>query len=127
VLALIAVAREDNASTGLPMSCRIFVRNLPLSLDQVALSEICEVLGEVEWVTLVCEETSRRSKGFCFVGLAAGDEAVKMISVFNGVSLSGHRLEAGQAEPRLCLLARSPRRRSRHPEKRSGSPRRKKE
>lgn len=80
------------------MAKRLYVGNLPWSVDEAALGELFSQFGEVTSVTLIQDRMSGRSKGFGFVELedSAAEEAIKKL---DGSELEGRKLVVNEARP----------------------------
>jgi RNA recognition motif-containing protein len=105
------------------MSKRIYVTNLPDFVDEDVLHRIFSQLGTVHTLRLVREKSTGRSKGTCFAELSTRKEARNAVASLNGVNFCDHViLEAGDAEPRLCLTNAQSEKRPQPTRARNGSP-----
>ncbi len=77
---------------------KIYVGNLPFSVDEESLKNIFSDFG-VEEVTLIKDKFSGRSKGFGFVTIADDSAAKKAISELNGKDYEGRELKISEAKP----------------------------
>ena len=77
---------------------KIYVGNLPFSVDESALKELFSGY-ETEEVTLIKDKFNGRSKGFGFVVIADDESAKKAISEFNGKDFQGRELKVSEAKP----------------------------
>src|SRR5579859_2003459 len=82
------------------MGTRLYVGNLPYSIDEAGLRELFGKAGAVADVAVIIDRETGRSKGFGFVTMASADEASKAISQFNGYSLGNRNLTVNEARPR---------------------------
>jgi len=78
---------------------RIYVGNLPFSVDSDALKELFSSYGEISEVNLVSDKFSGRSKGFGFVTFSKKEDAEKAISEMNGKEVEGRELKVSEAKP----------------------------
>jgi nucleolin len=81
---------------------RLFVGNLPFSVDSAQLAEIFENAGNVEMVEVIYDKTTGRSRGFGFVTMSSADEAEAAAQQLNGYEVDGRqlRVNAGPPPPR---------------------------
>ncbi len=77
---------------------KIYVGNLPFSVDEESLKELFSAYGVGE-VTLIKDKFSGRSKGFGFVTIEDDEEANKAISEMNGKEVEGRELKVSEAKP----------------------------
>lgn len=77
---------------------KIYVGNLPWSVDDAKLKEMFSKFGNVEEATVLVDKFSKRSKGFGFVTLADAD-AKKAIAELNGKEIEGRALKVNEAKP----------------------------
>ena len=77
---------------------KIYVGNLPFSVDEDKLKEIFSGY-ETEEVSLIKDKFSGRSKGFGFVTIADDESAKKAIEEFNGKNIEGRELKVSEAKP----------------------------
>ena len=66
------------------MSKKVYVGNLPFSVDSEKLKELFASYGEIEEATVITDRFSGRSKGFGFVTIDDDEAAKKAIEEFNG-------------------------------------------
>ncbi|ESK38253.1 RNA recognition motif domain-containing protein [Acinetobacter nectaris] len=77
---------------------KILVRNLERSIDEQELKELFAPYGEVESCTIVLDQTTGKSKGFGFVEMPHGREAVKAIKGLNTLKVKGLGIRVKAAE-----------------------------
>jgi len=77
---------------------KIYVGNLPWSVDESGLSKLFEAFNPSE-VSLIKDKFSGRSKGFGFVTIDDDATAQKAISEMNGKSVEGRELKISEAKP----------------------------
>ncbi len=77
---------------------KIYVGNLPFSVDEEKLKEIFSGY-ETEEVTLIKDKFNGRSKGFGFVVISDDEAAKKAIEEFNDKEVEGRPLKVSEAKP----------------------------
>ncbi|XP_055808423.1 29 kDa ribonucleoprotein B, chloroplastic [Solanum dulcamara] len=82
------VEEERNFSPDL----KLFVGNLPFSVDSAALAEIFERAGNVEMVEVIYDKLTGRSRGFGFVTMSSKAEVEAAEQQFNGYEIDGRAL-----------------------------------
>jgi len=78
---------------------KIYVGNLPFSVDEEALRNLFSSYGEIEEATIIQDKFSGRSKGFGFVTLKDDEAAKKAVSEMNGKEIEGRELKVSEAKP----------------------------
>ncbi|GAB2300560.1 Serine/arginine-rich splicing factor sr45, partial [Dionaea muscipula] len=73
-----------------PVTC--FVSNLPEEFDRVRLKNYFEKFGLVRDVFIPGKRTSKTNRKFSFVRFSTKEEAERVISQTNGLSLDGLRI-----------------------------------
>ena len=73
---------------------KILVRNLERTVTEAELLELFKGYGTVDSCTLVLDVATGKSKGFAFVDMPHGREAVKAIKGLNTLRLHGHGIRA---------------------------------
>ncbi|MCL5023760.1 MAG: RNA-binding protein [Nitrospirae bacterium] len=81
------------------MAKRIYVGNLPYTVDEEALREVFAAIGEVQSVKIITDPAMGRSKGFGFVEMSSDEEADKAIASLNGSTLQERTLTVSEARP----------------------------
>lgn len=89
------------------MSKKVYVGNLPFSVDLAKLKELFEPHGEVEDAVVISDKFSGRSKGFGFVTFVNDADADKAIAEMNEKDVEGRPLKVNIAKP---MEERPPRR-----------------
>jgi RNA recognition motif-containing protein len=83
------------------MGTRLFVGNLPFSVDE---SELRELFGKndrtVAEVKLITDRDTGRPRGFGFVEMGSSEEADQAIRELNGHELQGRQLNVNEARER---------------------------
>jgi RNA recognition motif-containing protein len=82
------------------MTSKLYVGNLPFTVDENALKELFSRSGTVESVKIVTDSYDGRSKGFGFVEMASDEEATSAIEALNGTDMGGRTIRVDKARPR---------------------------
>ena len=82
------------------MGKKLYVGNLPYSVDQAQLEEAFAPFGTVDSAIVINDRDTGRSKGFGFVEMSSDDEAQKAIDEMNGQSMGNRQLTVNEARPR---------------------------
>ena len=77
---------------------KILVRSLERTVTEAELLKLFQDFGTVDSCKLVMDATTGKSKGFAFVEMPHGREAVKAIKGLNTLRLHGHGIRVKQAE-----------------------------
>jgi len=85
---------------------KLYVGNLPFSVDEEGLKKLFAVYNPEE-VTLIINKFSNRSKGFGFVTIADEETAKKALAEMNDKEVEGRKLKVNEARP---MEERPPRR-----------------
>jgi len=75
---------------------KLFVGNLPWSVDEAQLREMFEGIGEVRSAALVLDRDTGRSRGFGFVEMENAD-ADRAISELNGKTIDARQIKVNEA------------------------------
>lgn len=78
---------------------KIYVGNLPFSVDDAKLKEIFASYGEIEEATVIVNKFNNRSKGFGFVTFKDEESAKKAIEEMNEKEVEGRPLKVNEAKP----------------------------
>jgi RNA recognition motif-containing protein len=81
------------------MGKKLYVGNLPYSVNDDRLRDIFTGAGNVESAKVIIDRDSGRSKGFGFVEMASDEEAQAAISQMNGVEEDGRAINVSEARP----------------------------
>lgn len=81
------------------MSTKVYVGNLPYTVDGEKLKEIFSEFGEVSEATVITDKYSGRSKGFGFVTFSDEGAAKQAISEMNEKEMEGRKLKVSEAKP----------------------------
>jgi RNA recognition motif-containing protein len=82
------------------MASRLYVGNLAYSVTNADLEALFGQVGAVESVAVITDKFSGQSKGFGFVEMANGADAVRAIEQFNDTELKGRNIKVNEARPR---------------------------
>jgi RNA recognition motif-containing protein len=80
------------------MAVKLFIGNLPFSVDNTKLSEEFGKFGEVVSANIVMDKISKRSKGFGFVEFATKEAADAAIKEMNDQEMGGRKLTVSMAK-----------------------------
>ena len=80
------------------MAVKLFIGNLPFSVDNAKLKEEFAKFGEVVSANIVIDKASKRSKGFGFVEFATKEAADAAISGLNEQEMGGRKLTVSMAK-----------------------------
>lgn len=81
------------------MAKKLYVGNLPYSVDDEALHQHFAQFGAVDSAKVIMDRESGRSKGFGFVEMADDSAANEAIDRGNGVELNGRAINVSEARP----------------------------
>jgi RNA recognition motif-containing protein len=85
---------------GSTMSSKIYVGNLPYTIDDANLRENFSAFGGVKSAKVMMDRESGRSKGFGFVEMSSSDEAQAAIQGLNGMSVGGRAIVVNISKPK---------------------------
>ncbi len=89
---------------------KVYVGNLPFSVESGKLKELFSEFGEVEEATVIQDKYSGRSKGFGFVTFKDDEAAKKAIKEMNEKEVEGRQIKVNEAKPVDPDRPRPPRR-----------------
>jgi len=81
------------------MGKKLYVGNLPYSVDDAALESQFAECGKVESARVITDRDTGRSKGFGFVEMSSDEEANQAIEKFNGMPMGGRNMTVSEARP----------------------------
>ena len=81
------------------MSKKVYVGNLPFSVEQAKLKELFASYGEIEEAVVISDRFSGRSKGFGFVTFVNDADADKAIAEMSEKEIEGRPLKVNEAKP----------------------------
>ena len=79
---------------------KLYVGNLPWTVDLEGLKKLFESYGEIEDVTVISDRDSGRSKGFGFVTFKDDEVAKKAIAEMNEKEMEGRKITVSEAKPK---------------------------
>lgn len=89
----------DDEQQSFSPDLKIFVGNLPFSVDSAALAGLFEAAGNVEMVEVIYDKVSGRSRGFGFVTMSSVEEVEEAVRKFNGYELDGRAIRVNSGPP----------------------------
>jgi len=81
------------------MSKRIYVGNLPWSIDKVGFEELFSPFGEIEEALVIANKYTGRSRGFGFVTYKNDADADKAMEEMNEKDVEGRKIVVKVARP----------------------------
>lgn len=81
------------------MDTKIYVGNLPYSVDQEQLTEVFAEFGSVKSVNVIRDANTGRSKGFAFVEMENQEATENAIKTLNNKELDGRNMKVSLANP----------------------------
>lgn len=82
------------------MSNKLYVGNLPYSIDDDALRHNFAQYGNVSSAKVMMDRDSGRSKGFGFVEMTSAEEVQAAITGLNGMSVGGRAIVVNISRPK---------------------------
>lgn len=82
------------------MAARIFVGNLPFSIDSEGLRQLFSQAGTIVSAEVVMDRMTGRARGFGFVEMASDEETQNAINTLNGQEIDGRKIVVNLARPR---------------------------
>lgn len=82
------------------MAIRLYVGNLPYSVNQAKLEEIFSPFGTIVSATVITDKFSGRSKGFGFVEFDSDEAAKEAIAKLDGTEIDGRAMRVNEAKPK---------------------------
>ena len=82
------------------MSSKIYVGNLPYSINDDNLRENFAAYGDVASAKVMMDRDSGRSKGFGFVEMGSSEQAEAAIQGLNGMSVGGRSIIVNISRPK---------------------------
>jgi RNA recognition motif-containing protein len=78
---------------------KIYVGNLPFTVDKAKLDELFGTFGDIEESIVISDKFSGRSKGFGFVTFKDDAAAQKAIADMNDKEVEGRNIKVNEAKP----------------------------
>ena len=85
------------------MTNKLFIGNLPFSVNNDSLKDLFQSAGEVEDVHIIMDNATKRSKGYGFVTMLTEDEAQNAIKMLDGNELDGRKIDVNIARPKEAV------------------------
>jgi RNA recognition motif-containing protein len=82
------------------MEKRLFVGNLPYSVDETQLEAAFAEHGTVVSAVVIRDRESGRSRGFGFVEMETEEMAENAVGALDGFEMDGRRLRVNEAQPK---------------------------
>jgi RNA recognition motif-containing protein len=82
------------------MSKKLYVGNLPFSIEDADLSRLFAQAGNVASARVVLDPATGRKRGFGFVEMSSEDEAQAAVNMFNGSDVQGRSIVVDIARER---------------------------
>jgi len=82
------------------MSKKLYVGNLPFSVEDADLSRLFAQAGTVASARVVLDPATGRKRGFGFVEMSSEDEAQAAVNMFNGTDVEGRSIVVDIARER---------------------------
>jgi RNA recognition motif-containing protein len=79
---------------------KIYVGNLPWSIDDAKLKELFSKFGEISEANVISDKFTKRSKGFGFVEFSDDSAGSKAIEEMNDFEIEGRKLKVSEARPK---------------------------
>lgn len=79
---------------------KLFIGNLPWSIDSEQLNEIFSKFGKIVEAVVITERHSGRSKGFGFVEYETEEAAQKAVDELNEKEVEGRKIFVNIAKPK---------------------------
>lgn len=79
------------------MASKLYVGNLPFNSTEEQIREFFSQAGDVSSVKIITDRETGKSRGFCFVEMDNGDNA---ISELNGKEFAGRKITVSEARER---------------------------
>lgn len=90
------------------MTNKLYVGNIPYTLDGDELGKLFEEYGTVESAVVISDRQTGRSRGFGFVEMSSGEEAQTAMEGMNGASVGGRNVVVNEAHGRRQAGGRRP-------------------
>jgi cold-inducible RNA-binding protein len=82
------------------MAKKLYVGNLPFSVNDAGLGELFAAHGTVQTAQVIMDRDTGRSKGFGFVEMGTDQEAEAAIAAINGQEVDGRTVTVNEARPK---------------------------
>src|SRR2546422_309187 len=89
------------------MLARLFINNLPFTLEEdalrIAIEDVLSHFGTVKSLICLCESTGMRPKGVWFAQMQSRAEVFEAVRALNGLRVGGKCINVAEAKPRLVV------------------------
>lgn len=92
------------------MAKKLYVGNLPYTIDDQSLHSKFAQYGEVQSAKVITDRETGRSKGFGFVEMSNDNDADTAIEKLNGADFNGRAVNVSEARPQAPREGGGPRR-----------------
>jgi RNA recognition motif-containing protein len=82
------------------MAKKLYVGNLPFTVDEQSLHDLFAGSGAVDSVNIMRDQATGRARGFAFVEMATDEDAQNAINALNNASFGGRNLTVNEARPK---------------------------
>ena len=82
------------------MAKKLFIGNLPYTVNDEQLKDIFKEAGNVEAANVVTDKFSGRSRGFGFVEMSLEEEVKKAVEELNEKEVDGRKIVVNEARPK---------------------------
>ncbi|KAI7728683.1 hypothetical protein M8C21_019054, partial [Ambrosia artemisiifolia] len=89
---------DDDDDDESPEAGKLYVGNLPYAITSAELSQIFGEAGDVDYVEIVYDRVTDRSRGFAFITMATVQDAKEAIRMFNGSQIGGRTVKVNFPE-----------------------------
>jgi len=79
---------------------KLFIGNLPHSLEESELQDLFSEIGEVVSARIITDRDTGRPRGFGFVEMSTEEDAAKAIEELNGKEVNGREIAVNEARER---------------------------
>ncbi|KAK8636326.1 hypothetical protein V6N13_124073 [Hibiscus sabdariffa] len=90
---------NDEEAASFSPDLKLFVGNLPFSVDSAQLAGLFGSAGNVQMVEVIYDKVTGRSRGFGFVTMSTTEEVEAAAQQFNGYELDGRALRVNSGPP----------------------------
>ncbi|XP_072973833.1 29 kDa ribonucleoprotein A, chloroplastic-like [Typha angustifolia] len=90
---------SDGEQVDFSPDLKLFVGNLPFTVDSAQLAGLFERAGNVEMVEVIYDKLTGRSRGFGFITMSTVEEVEAAVQQFNGYTLEGRALRVNSGPP----------------------------
>ena len=96
---MLFMVRASTQTLGGTMGKKLYVGNLPYTVDDGLLQSKFSEFGAVSSARVITDRDSGRSKGFGFVEMESDGDADRAIETLNGADFNGRNISVSEARP----------------------------